>query len=82
MPRIHDDEQAAEYWETHSTAPYWNQLEPVDFEMEGERPTTTRINIRVNSKHLNQIKKIAEGKGIPYQTMIKMWLAEKIKQER
>jgi len=81
MPIIPDDDQAASYWEKHSTAPYWHQMEPVEFTMIGDRRATTRITIRINNQQLASIKKIAKDKGFTYQTMIKKWLTEKLKQQ-
>lgn len=39
------------------------------------------ISMKIDPLYLQSIKKIATKKGIPYQTLVKQWLAEKIKKE-
>ena len=39
------------------------------------------ITIKVNPLHITAIKKIATMKSMPYQTLIRHWLAEEIKKE-
>jgi len=39
------------------------------------------VGLRLRVDHLEAIKKVAEHKGIPYQTLIQMWLVEKLRQE-
>jgi predicted DNA binding CopG/RHH family protein len=39
------------------------------------------ITIKIDPLHIMTIKKLATMKSIPYQTLIRQWLAEDIKQE-
>jgi hypothetical protein len=39
------------------------------------------VSIKIDPLHLQSIKKIATMKGIPYQTLVRQWLTEKIKTE-
>lgn len=39
------------------------------------------ISIKIDPLYLQSIKKIATMKGIPYQTLIRQWLTEKIRKE-
>jgi len=39
------------------------------------------VSIKIDPLYLQSIKKIATLKGIPYQTLIRQWLTEKIRQE-
>ncbi len=39
------------------------------------------ITIKINPLHITAIKKLATMKSIPYQTLIRHWLAEEIKKE-
>ena len=58
---------------------------PAGFESKAERarfpnlkPSTTAISIRLPSALLEQIKIAANKRDVPYQSLIKMWLAEKV----
>ncbi len=39
------------------------------------------ISLKIDPLYLQSIKKIAIMKGIPYQTLIRQWLTEKIRKE-
>ena len=39
------------------------------------------ITIKINPFHITAIKKLATMKSMPYQTLIRHWLAEEIKKE-
>jgi len=78
LPQFDSEEEEAEYWANHSTAPYWDKMEPEEFQVAVERPRKKLISIRLDSDCLERIKVVANRKGIPYQTLIQMWLKEKI----
>lgn len=54
------------------------KLEPLDLDIEFPAPTQA-ISLRLPRDMLNKIRVIADEQDIPYQTLIKMWLAEKVK---
>ena len=39
------------------------------------------ISIKIDPLYLQSIKKIATLKGVPYQTLVRQWLAEEIRKE-
>jgi predicted DNA binding CopG/RHH family protein len=48
----------------------------------GKRKRKLRnVSIKIDPLHLQSIKKIATLKGIPYQTLVRQWLTEKIRKE-
>lgn len=75
LPEFKTAEEEARFFETHSVVPYWDQLEPV--EMVVTRPRKTQISIRFDPDILAQVQKIAAIRGVPYQTLIQLWVAEK-----
>ena len=40
------------------------------------------VSIKIDPLYLQSIKKIATMKGMPYQTLLRQWLAERIRKER
>lgn len=42
---------------------------------------TKRVNLRLRSSQIEAAKEIAARKDIPYQTLIRSWLAEGIRRE-
>jgi predicted DNA binding CopG/RHH family protein len=77
------DEEAADWFATHDTAPYMDDLEEVTekIPVRRSRPPKKPVGLRLRADYLEAIKQAAERKGIPYQTLIQMWLVEKLRQE-
>jgi len=85
IPSFKTDQEAAEWFDTHDTAPYMDDLEQVQERIQvartKKRPPRKAVGLRLRVDHLEAIKQVAERKGIPYQTLIQMWLVEKLRQE-
>ena len=66
------------FWETHDSTDYidWSKAERARFP--NLKPSTTTISIRLPLGLLAQIKIAANKRDVPYQSLIKMWLAEKV----
>ena len=74
-----------EFWSTHDTTDYFdfskrNRVE-IEFDPRVEAPVKS-ISIRLPRQMLNDLKVLANKKDIPYQSLIKVYLADKIKAER
>ena len=70
------DERA--YWERDDLAAHldWRRAEQV--RLPNLQPSTTAISLRLPVSLLEQIKIAAHKRDVPYQSLIKMWLAEKV----
>lgn len=68
------------YWEReNSTADLdWSKAERV--RLPNLHPSTTAISLRLPISLLDEIKIAAHKRDVPYQSLIKMWLAEKVGQ--
>lgn len=74
-----------EFWSTHDTTDHFdfskqNRIE-IEFDPGVEAPVKS-ISLRLPREMLNELKVLANKKDIPYQSLIKVYLAEKIKEER
>jgi predicted DNA binding CopG/RHH family protein len=91
LPKFRSDEEAADYFETHSVADVWNQLpagKPAKLSRALEKSIPERhalakspISIRLGSDQISAAKKIAAAKSVGYQTQLRMWIAEGIRRE-
>jgi predicted DNA binding CopG/RHH family protein len=79
IPRFRTEAEERRYWETHDSADHidWSKAERVRFP--NLKPSTTAISIRLPVGLLEQIKVAANKRDVPYQSLIKMWLAEKVR---
>ena len=78
IPRFKGEAEERRFWETHDTTDYidWNKAERVRFP--NLRPSTTAISLRLPVPLLERIKIAANKRDVPYQSLIKTWLAEKV----
>jgi predicted DNA binding CopG/RHH family protein len=78
VPRFTSEAQERKFWETHDSADYldWSKAKPARFP--NLKPSTTAISLRLPISLLEQIKVAANKRDVPYQSLIKAWLAEKV----
>jgi len=77
VPRFKTEAEERKFWETHDSTDYvdWSKAQRARFP--NLKPSTTAISIRLPTNLLEQIKIAANNRDVPYQSLIKMWLAEK-----
>ncbi|WP_322517828.1 BrnA antitoxin family protein [Rhodopseudomonas palustris] len=78
IPSFKSEAEERQFWETHDSSDYldWSKAERVRFP--NLKPSTTAISIRLPTELLEQIKVAANKRDVPYQSLIKMWLSEKV----
>lgn len=78
IPAFKTEAEERQFWETHDSSDYldWSQAQRVRFP--NLKPSTTAISIRLPTELLEQIKVAANKRDVPYQSLIKMWLSEKV----
>ncbi len=80
IPKFKSDQEAAQFWDTHSLIEFEDDLELVK-EKVFVKPEKQVMTIRVDKKLANALKIIAREKGINYSTLARMWLIERVKKE-
>lgn len=78
IPDFKSLEEAADYWDTHSFADYFENTEPVEIEV---RLPRHKIMLDIDRDLRNKLKKIAQKKKQSYGKLINAWIREKIMQE-
>lgn len=73
--RFDSEEEAAEFWDTHSYADIWDSSEEAQFEF---RPEVGQHLVAVQPDLMAQIHRLSTAQGIGAQTLINLWLAEKV----
>jgi predicted DNA binding CopG/RHH family protein len=81
IPEFKDEDEEREFWATHDSADYidWNQAERVVFPK--LKPSTKTISLRLSESMLNEIRLLANKQDVPYQSLIKVFLRERIDKE-
>jgi len=82
IPRFKNEAEEAEFWATHDSTEYldWSKaiVNPVFSNL---KLSTKTITIRVPESLLSALKVIANKKDVPYQSLVKIMLDEKVREE-
>lgn len=82
IPQFTSEDEEREFWATHDSAEYfdWSKalVNPV---FPNLKFSTKSITIRMTESLIDNLKVIANKKDVPYQSLIKMYLTEKVKEE-
>ena len=81
IPNFKNEDQEREFWATHDVTDYFDMEKAERAIFPNLKPSTKRISIRLPETLIFRLKQIASTKDIPYQSLMKIFLAEKIKEE-
>ncbi len=78
IPPFKSEAEERAFWESHDSTDYvdWSRAERVRFP--NLKPSTKAISLRLPVDLLERIKIAANKRDVPYQSLIKVWLAEKV----
>ncbi|MCC2665884.1 MAG: hypothetical protein K0R41_1336 [Geminicoccaceae bacterium] len=78
IPTFESEMEERRFWESHDSTDHvdWSRAERV--RLPSLRPSTTSISLRLPVSLLERIKIAAHKRDVPYQSLIKTWLAEKL----
>lgn len=81
IPRFESEDEEREFWATHNASAYvdWSQADRVSFP--NLKPSTKTISVRLPQGMLDDLKMLANKRDVPYQSLLKVFLAERIRQE-
>jgi len=82
IPQFSSEDEEQEFWATHDSSEYldWNNAErnPTFSRL---KPSTRTISIRLPESLIAALKTLANKRDVPYQSLVKIFLAEKIREE-
>jgi len=82
LPRFKNEDEEREFWATHDSADYldWKNAQKAVFP--NLKASTSHISLRLPQSLLDELKAAANARDVPYQSLMKIWLAEKIAENR
>ncbi|MGD0488892.1 MAG: BrnA antitoxin family protein [Syntrophorhabdales bacterium] len=82
VPTFNNEEEEFEFWSTHDSTEYvdWSKAARVSFP--NLKPSTRTISLRLPAWLLHELKILANKQDVPYQSLLKMYLSERVAQER
>ena len=78
VPDFESEDAERAFWAKQDSADYldWSKAEPV--RLPRLKPSTETISLRLPKHLLDQIRLAANSRDVPYQSLIKIWLQEKL----
>ena len=82
VPDFKTEAAEREFWEQNDSSKFINWAEAESVSMPNLKPSTKTISLRLPEGLLNSIKIEANKRDMPYQSLIKSWLADDVKQHQ
>ena len=82
LPKFQSEDEEREFWATHDSTEY------IDWPLSGRRtfqdlkPTLRTISLRLPVYMIEDLKVLANKRDVPYQSLLKVFLAERLEKER
>ena len=78
VPKFKTEADERKFWESHDSGDYvdWSKAKRINFP--NLKPSTESISLRLPISLLEGLKIEANKRDVPYQSLLKTWLAEKL----
>ena len=76
-----NEDEEREFWSNHDSTEFidWNSAEKVT--LSNLKPSTKKISLRLPEIMIEELKVLANKRDVPYQSLMKIFLAERISKE-
>jgi predicted DNA binding CopG/RHH family protein len=81
IPKFESEDREREFWSNQDSTEYvdWGKAKRLSFP--NLKPSTRTISVRLPESMLDDLKMLANKKDVPYQSLLKVFLSERIKEE-
>ena len=79
VPKFASEAEERALWETHDSTEYLDWSKSQKAVLPNLKPTTKTISLRLPQHLLDSLKAAANARDVPYQSLIKVWLQEKLR---
>lgn len=82
IPAFKNESEEQTFWSRKDSTEYVDWQNAKQIALRNLRPTLRTISLRLPESMLAQLKVLANQRDVPYQSLMKIFLAEKIEAER
>lgn len=81
IPKFRNEDEERNFWVSHNSTDYidWSKVERVT--LPNLKPSVKTISLRLPESMLEEIKLLANKRDVPYQSLLKIFLSERIDKE-
>ena len=81
IPKFKNEDEERDFWDKVDVTDYFDIDNPIELDLSKLKPSTESISLRLPAYLLARIKELANKRDVPYQSLIKIFLAEKVERE-
>lgn len=81
IPKFATEAAERRFWETHDSVDYVDWSKAAVVSLPNLKPSTETISIRLPAPLLSDIKALANKRDVPYQSLLKVFVADRVAQE-
>ncbi len=81
IPKFRTEEEERNFWSSHDSTEYINWSKAKDVTLSNLKPSVRSISIRLPEIMVEELKLLAHKKDVPYQSLMKIYISEKMKEE-
>lgn len=82
LPRFASEDAERRFWAKHDASDYFDWSKAAQPAFPDLKPSTTSISLRLPVSMLEELKALANEKDVPYQSLLKVYLGERLVRER
>jgi predicted DNA binding CopG/RHH family protein len=81
VPKFRSEDAEREFWASHDSTDYIDWRKAGRATLSNLKPSSQTISIRLPKPMLVRLKLLANKRDVPYQSLLKMFIAERLKAE-
>ena len=81
IPKFRSEDAEREFWAKHDSADYVDWSEAKRVVLPKLKPSQKTISLRLPAMMLAELKRLANKRDVPYQSLLKVFLAERLEKE-
>ncbi len=81
IPKFSSETEEQDFWASHDSSEYVDWTQGGIGIFPNLKPSTKTISLRLPSSLLEALKALANKQDVPYQSLMKMFLADRLKRE-
>ena len=81
LPKFKSEDSEREFWAQHDSADVIDWRKAKRLTLPNLRPSSQTISLRLPKPMLDRLKLLANKRDVPYQSLLKMFVAERLKTE-
>jgi predicted DNA binding CopG/RHH family protein len=81
VPKFRSEDEEREFWATHDSTEYVDWKKAKRVVLPKLKPSVKTISLRLPESMLEELKLLANKRDVPYQSLLKIFLSEKIREE-